>query len=336
MTVPTISVIVPAYNAEKTILETVRSIQAQTFSDFELIVINDGSKDGTVQVLEGIHDPRLKVFSYENGGLPVARNRGIDRSIGQYLSFVDADDLWTPDKLETQLAALQQNPAAGVAYSWTVLVDDQGNFLYKPDPIYYQGNIYARMLTGNFISSGSNILVRRDLVEAAGEFDPTLKSAEDWDYYLRLAQRTEFALVPKYQILYRRSSQSMTSKVDVMEKNILIVIDRAFTQAPAELQYLRPQTLSNTNLFFAYLCLTFASDEAGIRKAGEKLAKALRIYPKNLLQRKTLRFLAKYLVLRLFPRQVAAKVTQRLARFFPASTHKGTIFSKKSEIVDNS
>jgi len=120
---PVISVIIPAYNAEKTILETIQSLQKQTFTDFEIIVINDGSTDGTVELLNAIEDSRVKVFSYENGGLPVARNRGIDRATGEYITFVDADDLWTPDKLELQLTALRQHPEAGIAYSWTAFIN---------------------------------------------------------------------------------------------------------------------------------------------------------------------------------------------------------------------
>jgi glycosyltransferase involved in cell wall biosynthesis len=123
---PTISVIIPAYNAERTILETIASVQQQTFSNFELIVINDGSTDRTLELLNSLEDPRLKIFSYSNGGLPVARNRGIYHATGEFITFLDADDLWTPDKLELQLTALQQHSEAGVAYSWTHYMDEKG------------------------------------------------------------------------------------------------------------------------------------------------------------------------------------------------------------------
>ncbi len=116
---PKISIITPAYNAERTILETIESVQNQTFSNFELIVINDGSKDRTLDLLQTIKDERLKIFSYENGGVAIARNRGLSHATGDFIAFIDADDLWTPDKLELQLAALQKHPEAGVAYSWT-------------------------------------------------------------------------------------------------------------------------------------------------------------------------------------------------------------------------
>src|SRR4028118_518511 len=136
---PQISVIIPAYNAERTIRETIESVQQQTFLDLELIVINDGSKDRTVELVQSIKDDRLKIFSYENGGVCVARNRGIDHANGEFIAFLDADDLWTPDKLELQAAALKQHPEAGVAYSWTYFmdVDEQGEASsFLPSPPY--------------------------------------------------------------------------------------------------------------------------------------------------------------------------------------------------------
>lgn len=297
---PRVSIVVPAYNAERTILETIRSIQAQTFSDFELIVINDGSTDQTLQLLDTVEDSRLKVFSYENGGLPVARNRGIHRSTGEFISFIDADDLWTADKLELQLKALQEHPEAGVAYSWTAFIDEKSTLFHHNHPIWYEGNVYPNLLLRCFIANGSNILVRRECVEAVGEFDPTLKSTEDWEYYLRLAARYPFALVPKHQILYRRSPTSMTSKVAVMEKYNLLVAERAFQSAPQELQYLKKQSLSNIYIFITRICLEHECNKEGVRQARSKLAKAIRLYPKALLDSKNQHLLLKSVLLSLF------------------------------------
>jgi len=94
---PTISVVIPAYNSEKTIKETIDSVLNQTYSDLELIVVNDGSTDATLDVILTIDDSRIKVFSHPNSGAPVSRNRGLAESKGQYISFLDADDLWTPE-----------------------------------------------------------------------------------------------------------------------------------------------------------------------------------------------------------------------------------------------
>lgn len=314
---PCVSVIVPAYNAEKTILETIKSIQAQTFSDFELIVINDGSSDRTIELLNTINDPRLKVFSYENGGLPIARNRGIQRAAGEFITFIDADDLWKPSKLEAQLKALQAYPEAGVVYSWTAFIDENSDFLYAWEPLHWQGNIYPKLLIRNFISSGSNILIRRQFVQAAGEFDPNLKSVEDWDYYLRLAALCPFAVVPEYHILYRRSTQSMTSKIEIMENANLTVIERAFKAAPPELQYLKNQSLANAYRYLAKQCLFNGSDRQGVQQAQRKLLKAIQLSPKILLNRETLRLVLKLLTVKFLPQGTARRFIQFLGKNFP-------------------
>lgn len=313
---PTVSVIVPAYNAEATILETLRSIQDQTFTDFELIVINDGSTDGTLALLEQVQDDRLRVFSYPNGGLPVARNRGIQRATGEFISFIDADDLWTVDKLERQLQALQQHPEAGVAYSWTAFIDEHSRFLYAREPLAFSGNVYPQVLVDNFISNGSNILLRRQLVEAIGDFDPTLKSGEDWDFYIRLAAKTQFAVVPQYQILYRKSSSSMSSKVGVMEANILTVIDRAFQKAPPELQGLRNPTLANNYRFFAKLHFEHAADRQGLQAAEQRLTQAIQLNPRILGDRETCSLIVKLLLVKLLPAKLAAQALKGLSQTF--------------------
>src|SRR4028119_270042 len=132
---PTISVIVSAYNAEQTILETITSVLNQTFSNFELLVINDGSTDRTLELLSTVKDPRLKIFSYPNGGVSVARNRGITQASGEFIAVLDADDLWTVDKLELQLAALQEHPEAGLAYSWAYYMDEQAKSIQPSEPV---------------------------------------------------------------------------------------------------------------------------------------------------------------------------------------------------------
>ena len=282
---PTISVIVPAYNVERTILETVESVQQQTFSDFELIVINDGSTDRTLKLLNTVKDPRLKVFSYTNGGLPTARNRGISHATGEFLAFLDADDLWTPDKLELQLAALQQHPEAGVAYSWTYFKFDKEEYSYADNSTFFEGNVYADLLIRNFLHNGSNPLIRKEAIESVGLFDPTLKSCEDWDYYLRLAAIWSFVLVPKPQIIYRQSSSSMTSKIDVMEKYLLIVINRAFSTAPLELQFLKKKSLSWVYKYAAQQYLKYKSEDLlSLKVAAKKLLIAVTIQPSIFLE----------------------------------------------------
>ncbi len=298
---PTISVIIPAYNATRTILETLHSVQQQTILDFEIIVINDGSTDDLLAQLKSVNDPRLTVFSYENGGLSVARNRGLTHATGEFIAFLDADDLWTPDKLELQLAALQTHPEAGVAYSWTYYMDNLGQSFHVDKTVTPSGNVYADLLVCNFLAHGSNPLIRRTAIDSVGEFDTSLLSAEDWDYWLRLAATWEFVLVPKAQIFYRQSSSSMSSKVDVMERSQLQVIEQAFERAPAELQPLKKQSLAKIYQYSVQLYITRTLDPEGIRQAWQKLQTAIRFYPPIVFQRKTQTLMVKLFLLRLLP-----------------------------------
>jgi glycosyltransferase involved in cell wall biosynthesis len=315
---PKISVIIPAYNAEQTIRETLQSVQRQTFTDFELIVINDGSQDKTLEILHTIKDDRLKIFSYENGGLPAARNRGIERATGEFISFIDADDLWTPDKLELQFSALQQNPDAGVAYSWVVCRFEKGEsvfFVNASSPIF-AGNVYPNLLLGNFIGNGSNILVRRQVIESVGNFDTTLKSFEDWDFYLRLASLWPFVVVPQRHIIYRKTSASMTSKAKIMEEQGLRLIEKAYCSAPPELQYLKRQTLSNFYCFCAELNLDvlYNTERKRALQAQNKLYSAIRIYPKILLKRNVQGLVIKSIVRQLIPAKFTSYIMQLIRK----------------------
>ncbi|MGB3299731.1 MAG: glycosyltransferase family 2 protein, partial [Phormidesmis sp.] len=171
---PLVSVIIPAYNAEKTLLETIESVLQQSFCDFELIVVNDGSTDRTVDILNTVDDVRLKTLSVVNGGVSAARNLGIVHSSGQFISFIDADDLWTADKLASQVAALKETSEAGVAYSWTLTMSEDGKQFYPGKSPSFEGNVYRDLLVSNFIASGSNVMVRRAAVESVGPFDSTV------------------------------------------------------------------------------------------------------------------------------------------------------------------
>ena len=253
---PLVSVVIPVFNGEKTIQETIESVLNQTLTDFELLVINDGSQDGTLEIVERIPDSRIQVFSYPNAGQSTSRNRGIEIAKGGYISFIDADDLWTPDKLEAQLQALQANPKAGVAYSWTDWIDESSQLLGKGSYNTEQGEVFTKLLLNDFVANGSNVLIRRDALTEVGGFDPSVTPAEDWDLWLRLAARYEFVAVRSPQILYRISPNSASFNVWKMEASSLQVIDKAFAIAPESLQYLKPQCLGNR-----YKYLTFKAIE---------------------------------------------------------------------------
>ncbi len=310
---PTISIIIPAYNAESTILKTIESVQQQSFLDFELIIINDGSTDHTLELID-IQDPRIKIFSYENGGVSIARNRGIAHANGDFIAFLDADDLWTPDKLEMQFAALIKHPEAGVAYSWTCFLDEEGETLYTGNSVFFEGNVYAKLLLWNFLYNGSNPLIRRQALESVGGFDSTLTHGEDWEFYLRLAAIWSFVVVPKPQVLYRQTLSSASSKIEIMEKEVLRAIEKVFATVPRELQYLKKQSIANFYQFIVHLYLKRTPNIVGAKQAEEKLQTAIRLEPRILLDRKTQVLLVKLLLIRLLSPAIASHLLQYVSK----------------------
>ena len=257
-----ISVIVPVFNGELTIQETINSILNQTFENIEVIISNDGSTDSTLEIVSNISDSRIKILSYPNAGVSASRNRGISQAKGEYISFMDADDLWTPDKLELQWQALQDNPQAAVAYSWTDYIDESSKFLKSGRRIKVNGDAFSKLLVTNFLENGSNPLISKKALEKVGGFDELLPVAEDKDMWLRLAANYEFVCVEKPQILYRSSMNSLSSNLKNMEATSLKVIERAFSYPKAyQFQHLKKQTISE---FYKYL--TFKAIEAKPRK----------------------------------------------------------------------
>jgi len=205
---------------------------------------------------------------------------------------------------------LQQHAIAGVAYSWTHFMDEQGKSFHANEHINLEGNVYADLLIWNFLGNGSNPLIRRQALESVGEFDPAVAPAEDWDFYLRLAASWPFVVVPKPQIFYRQSSDSASSKIEVMEKASLSVIEKAFRTAPLELQPLKNESLANFYHFLAHLYLTRISGAGGAKQAGQKLQIAIRLHPEILLKKKTQLLVIKLLLIRVLSPGIATFLFQ--------------------------
>jgi glycosyltransferase involved in cell wall biosynthesis len=310
-----VSVIVPVYNAEATLAYTLESIRRQTFQNYELIVIDDGSTDGTLARLRGVHDPRLRVFSHQNAGLAAARNRGIQRSTGEFVTFIDGDDLWTPDKLERQLEALQHHPGAMVAYSWTAFIDPRGRFLFAKDPCWSQGDVYAELLRSCFIASGSNVLVRRRSMDGIEAFDTTLAAAQDWEFCLRLAARWPFVVVPRYQILYRIHGATLSANAERCEQACLSICNRAFSRNHISARR-RQESLSNVKQYVAFLYLTRTAGADARTHAGRKLFECVRLYPRTLLTRKTVFLLLAWSLLCCLPARLCRPTVTGLLRVY--------------------
>ena len=288
-----ISIIIPAYNADKYLANTIQSVINQTYIDWEIIIINDGSTDGTLELINNFKDKdsRIKVFSHENAGVAHSRNRGIAEAKGEFIAFLDADDLWTPDKLEMQLKVLQENPEAGVAYSWVDYIDETGKFLYPGSHITVNGDAYPKLLINNFLENGSNPLVRREALEKIGKFDVNLPPAEDWDLYLRLARESEFVAIPKPQILYRLCTNSCSANIIKMETQVLRVIEKAYNQTSESLQHLKRETLAKLYEYLLFRTLESNPQRQQFWQAGKYFFKMVGYNPAIVLRRSRLMFI---------------------------------------------
>ncbi|MEC4819459.1 MAG: glycosyltransferase [Scytonema sp. PMC 1069.18] len=322
---PKISIIIPVYNGAKTIRETIESVLKQTFSDFDLIIINSESTDSTLEIVNQIHDPRIKVFSYPKANVAVNRNRGINHACGEFISFLDADDLWTPDKLASQYKALEENPADAVAYSWTDYIDESSRFLRTGSRITINGNVYAQLLLGNFLENGSNPLIRRQALSKVGGFDELLTNSQDRDMWLRLAAYYSFVAVPSPQILYRVLTNSMSTDVGRLEAASLEVLERAYKNAPTSLHYLKPYSIANLYKYLLYKTLEGASVFEKKGMAARFFCKAIATDPSLIKKIIILKAFSKLLIVSLLPCIWAKKLISNMPRIFNTSTLLGYI-----------
>lgn len=249
---PNVSVIMPVYNAAGTVRAAVESVVRQNLADLELILIDDGSTDSTLAVLDSLCVPGMQVIRQGNAGASAARNRGIASARGQLIAFLDADDQWLPGKLQAQCQALMHAPRAHVAYGWVDFVDEEGRFVHRDRRANFDGRVYTQLLVHNFIASGSNILVKREALEHVGGYDESLRAVEDWELNTRLAAAFEFVHVPQVVTRYRKTDDSLSSNIGLMEKSFLAAQSKVFAAAPPEQRHKKAQCTAS---FYHYLVL---------------------------------------------------------------------------------
>jgi glycosyltransferase involved in cell wall biosynthesis len=229
MTAPAVSVVVATYNQAQWLDQTIASVRGQQCEDWELIVVDDGSTDGTAAVVARYAtDARIRCLRQARQERAAARNRGIAESTGRLVAFLDADDVWRPEKLARQLAALEREPAAAFCYTLARFVDASGNPLpLRKPPHALGGCIFPALMRANRVIL-SSVLARRAILEEVGAFDATLPAlgCEDWDLWLRLARRHPVAVVDEELTLYRQHPGN-TSWRRVMESG-LAVIDKHY------------------------------------------------------------------------------------------------------------
>lgn len=320
---PLVSVIIPVHNGDRTIAETIQSVLQQTLTDFELIVVNSGSSDRTPEILSHIHDARMRVLTLPKANVAVNRNLGFQASSSPFVTFLDADDQWTPDKLEAQYQILHDNPWADVAYSWTACVDEAGRFLRRCSDVTWQGNVLPALLLDDFIGSGSNVMIRRQAMEQSGGFDESLTNAQDTDLWLRLALHHQFIGVPKPQILYQVSPQSMSSNLLGLERSNLSIIESSFRQAPEQLQGLKPVAIANLYKYLLYRALDSTTGREFPWITARYLRWAIKTDPALLKTPVIYKAILKWLLLVTIPSPYSSSLLKRFPRLSNTSTLLG-------------
>jgi glycosyltransferase involved in cell wall biosynthesis len=232
---PRVSVVIPAFESEPRIGRTLRTLLAQTFSDFEAVIVNDGSTDATTRAvrLAMASDPRVRLIEQGNAGLAAARNRGIEAARGDLIAFLDDDDLWHRQKLELQVSRLDRMPDAAVVSCFSAVVDLEGRLLGWRLGGRPEGDVYQEMLEWDMVSGGSVAVVRRGPLEEAGGFDHSLAAREDWDLWIRLARRHPFTSVPRTLVGYTRRPGSLSQSAERMLAHGRAVLAKARAEDPA-------------------------------------------------------------------------------------------------------
>lgn len=238
-TTPSVSVIIPAYNAAAFVGRTLASLRAQTFTDFEVIVVDDGSKDDTAEVVArcALDDVRVRLIRQPNGGVSAARNRALSEARGRYIANLDSDDMWRPQFLERTVAALEAaGEGAAFAFARSLWIDTEDELLPVAETALPAQVGYRELLLRNPVGNGSAMLMRADLVRDIGGYDGDLVrdfgQVEDWQLLLQLSWRGAVVPIDEPLVLYRIMPQSSSHALERTARGALEVIRRCERDGP--------------------------------------------------------------------------------------------------------
>lgn len=274
-----VSVIIPAYKAGLYIKETIQGVLDQTHTNFELLIIDDGSPDNQAEVIAPIadSDARIQYIRQENGGVSSARNHGYRLSKGTFIAFLDADDIWLPTNLELKLAKFASDAAFGLVHSDMAIMDGDSK-LTGASKSGKEGYILEDLLSwnGTCIPTPSSILVKREVVEQVGGFDLALSNAADQEFFFRVAKAYKIGRVPAITWWYRVHDNNMHSNIPVMEKDALLSYQRAEEHGLFKSKAFRNECFANMYLIMG---ASWWGDGQNKLKGLQYVLKAILIYP---------------------------------------------------------
>lgn len=221
-----VSVIIPCYNAEDFIKEAIESVLSQSFQNFEILVVDNNSKDQSKAIIESFQDDRVKYLKQEIQGEAAARNKGIEEASGEYIAFLDADDLWKTNKLEEHIKIHDANPDYGLSYSnCDYMLKDDGT-LHTMIRLGFTGTVYYNLLAENFIITPSSVVVKKSVLDKVGNFNNTYINGTDYDMWLRIAKKHKIIFLEEPLSIYRQHDGQITHTTDIeriIENNKTII-----------------------------------------------------------------------------------------------------------------
>lgn len=283
-----VSVVIPVYKVEQYVASTVQSVLNQTYPHFEIILVDDGSPDRSIEICQQFTDPRIKIVRQENRGVSEARNNGIRYATGDYVAFLDSDDLWEPEKLAKHVEHFEQNPTVGVSYSRCNFIDEAD----RPLGIYQMSKLKditpLDILCRTPIGNGSAPVMRREVLEAikfSGDFygkvdnfyfdvDRELHPSEDVECWLRIALTTPWQLegIPEPLTLYRVNSRGFSAnlykKLDSWKK----LLEKARAYAPVGAESWEKPAMAYQLRYLARRAVTLKDGKTAVKLAHEALA----------------------------------------------------------------
>jgi glycosyltransferase involved in cell wall biosynthesis len=285
---PKVSVVIPTYNYGRFLGEAIQSVLDQTFQDFEIFVVDDGSTDNTKEVVDSFKDLRIKYTYQENRGLPAARNTGIKASSSEYIAFLDSDDVLVENALEKGVQVLDRHSDVGFSYGRDYLMDETGRVLglrkqrHKYSYVREgREEIKEFLLHGNYVCA-STVMARRRCLYDVGLFDPTFRpGSEDFDLWVRLAKRYAVACIAEPLVKYRIHPGSIgaTRKLDEIEKKHCLILQGVFNDADVGPVLSSQRPKAYFHLYFRLADYAYGRGE--MKTARKYLFRALKMHPKG-------------------------------------------------------
>jgi glycosyltransferase involved in cell wall biosynthesis len=272
-----VSIIIPTYNYAHGVAETIDCALAQTYPNVEVIVVDDGSSDNTQEVLSSYGD-RIKAIHKPNGGVSTARNVGYEASRGEYLLFLDSDDLIPPNKLDVLVSVLESHPEWGMVYSAWRCVDETGRRVLSEVRHRKHGKLLGDLLLRAVTMPPSCVLLRRKCLREVGLFDPDLSVSADIDMWIRIAHAGyEIGYVDEFLFHYRILSNSMSRNIDRLAHDDLCQLDKYFRRddIPAHIRALESKAYAAVYYTWSLRCFRSGRIEAG----QQHLREAIRACP---------------------------------------------------------